>query len=221
MHVSIIELVGVSVTVGLSPFPILAIIPLLGDPRGRGRAVALALGWSLGLLAGIIVATAAATMIDDTAGGGSTGWIGWTKAVLGVLLVAVAAKSWHSRPRTGADREASGWLDALASASTARIWLTGTALSLANPKIVVLALGATSAIASGPISTAAGIAVFVVVGSSGMLALLAVAIVDRPSTARLLGRAEAFMTRHGSAIVGVLLAVIGTLLVIDGFESIH
>lgn len=222
MNVALLELLGLSVTVGLSPFPILAMIPLVSDPDGRARARALALGWSLGLLAAIVVALLLVEGLGAPAGAGDASrTVGWIKLLLGVVLVAVAVKSWMSRPRSDADRADPAWMASLASATVPRIGITGLALAAANPKILVLALGAASAITTAPVTRITGAALFVVIGSLSLLALLVAAAVDGPVTRRALAGAEAFMSRHGSTILAALLGVIGVLLVGDGLDVLR
>jgi hypothetical protein len=215
--VSTIELIGLSVTVALSPFPILVIVPLLTGERARMRGGLLAFGWAVGLLIALGVSSLILNVVADGVGTDAAGstWIDWVKAAVGIVLVAVSMKTVRARPRTGEEPTEPGLITSLAGASNLKVLAIGIALAALNPKIILLAIGAASAIADGGISIAIGGATFVLIGSLSTLALLLVRLADTAKSGRVLAWASRAMARHGGVVIAGLLTVIGIGLIAE------
>jgi hypothetical protein len=128
---------------------------------------------------------------------------------------------WLRRPRAGATKEPPSWLAALDSYTPARSARLGAILG-ANPKNLVMALAAGAEIAvlaSGAGPTAAGVAIFVAVGSLGVaIPILGHAVLgDRAEPA--LNRGRSWLDANSTALSIGVLVVLGVLLLLKGLPD--
>jgi threonine/homoserine/homoserine lactone efflux protein len=99
----------------------------------------------------------------------------------------------------------------------------GVLLSAANPKNLLITIGAAAAIAQTGTSAggeAVALAVFVVLGTIGPGVPLAIVLVMGTRSRALLDGLRAWMAAHNSAIMAVLLVVIGAKLIGDGISGL-
>jgi hypothetical protein len=159
-----------------------------------------------------------ASASDD---GQPASWVGWLKIVLGALALLVGAKQWHDRPRAGARPATPKWMQAIDTFSPGRSVGIAVALAAANPKNLLLTVGAAAAIAQTGIGAgqqAIALAVFVVVATLGVGAPVAIFFAMGDRSAALLGDLRDWMTQNNTAIMAVLLVVIGAKLIGDGIS---
>lgn len=216
----LLELLGIALAVALSPFPILAIVPLLAGGRGGIRSgAAFTTGWIFGLLIAAGAATAAFERLGarDEAPAEAATWVAVAKVLLALVLLVVAASSWRGRPRAGDDAPPPpGWMSRMSTASVPGLVGIGVTIAALNPKILVLAIGAGAIAAEAAPRPALAVVAFTVVGSVGPLLLLLVALAGGDGARRLLDRAGYVMSRHGQTLVALVLAVLGVVLLLDG-----
>lgn len=214
------DILPLAVGVALSPVPIIAVVLMLGTPRGRVNGPAFLGGWILGLaVAGAIVLVAAGGAGAGDGGAPAT-WTGWLKLVLGLALIAGALRRWRGRPRGDAP-EMPGWMRAIDGFTAGRAVAMGVALSAINPKNLLLTIAAAAAIAQLGLSAgdeAASLAVFVVVATLGPAVPLAIYFGMGARAADILDGLRAWMAAHNAAIITVLLLVIGAKLIGDGIS---
>ncbi len=211
-----------AVGVALSPIPIIAVVLMLATPRGRTNGVAFVGGWMLGLaVAGTIV------LLVSGGAGASDGnepatWVGVVKLLLGVALIGLAGLQWRRRPRTEA-AALPGWMTAIDTFNPVKSAGLGVALSAANPKNLLITVGAAAAIAQTGVSgggQAVALAVFVVLGTVGPAVPLAIDVGLGARSQRVLAGLRGWMAAHNTAIMCVLLAVIGVKLFGDGLSAL-
>lgn len=107
------ELLPLALGVAISPIPIIAVILMLFAPRAARTSLGFLLGW----LAGIIIATvvfvwlAAATDLGGSSGTAPAA--AWVKIILGVLMVLLTLKQWKARPAPGMAAELPKWMAAI------------------------------------------------------------------------------------------------------------
>jgi threonine/homoserine/homoserine lactone efflux protein len=217
------QVLSLGVGVALSPVPIIAVVLMLGTPRARANGLAFVLGWVLGLaIVGAIVlavASGANASEDDQ----PADWVGWLKLVLGVLLVLVAVRQWRGRPRGGEEAALPKWMRAIDRFTPGRSLAIAVALSGINPKNLLLTVGAATAIAQTGVSTgdqAIALAVFIVVGTLGPGAPVAIYFALGERAKRILDSLKTWMAEHNSAIMAVLCLVIGAKLIGDGISAL-
>jgi threonine/homoserine/homoserine lactone efflux protein len=209
--------------VGLSPVPIIAVVLMLGTPRGRANGPAFVLGWVIGLavVGAIVLAVAGGAGANEDAEPAT--WVDVVKIVLGVLLALVAARQWRRRPRRDAEAELPGWMRTIDTFTPTRSLAIAAGLSGINPKNLLLTVGATTAIAQTDISTgeqAIALAVFILVGTLGPGIPVAIYFVLGDRVRRLLDDLKTRMAANNAAIMAVLCLVIGAKLIGDGISGL-
>jgi threonine/homoserine/homoserine lactone efflux protein len=217
------QVLSLGVGVALSPIPIIAVVLMLGTPRGRVNGPAFLLGWILGLavVGAIVLAVAGGAGAHEDAEPAT--WVDVVKIVLGVLLALVAVRQWRGRPREGAAGDMPKWMRTIDSFTPRRSIAVAAALSGVNPKNLLLTVGAAAAIAQTGISTgqeAIALAVFILVGTLGPGIPVAIYFVLGDRARRLLDELKAWMSANNAAIMAVICLVIGAKLIGDGISGL-
>ena len=217
------QVLSLGVGVSLSPVPIIAVVLMLGTPRGRVNGPLFVLGWVVGLaLVGTIV-LAAATGADANDAGEPATWVDWLKLGLGVLLLLVAGKQWRGRPRSGDDAALPKWMRTIDKFTPARAFAIAAALSGINPKNLLLTVGAAAAIAQTGVDTAdqaIALAVFILVGTLGPALPVAIYFALGARAKHILDELKLWLAGHNAAIMAVLCLVIGAKLIGDGISGL-
>jgi threonine/homoserine/homoserine lactone efflux protein len=217
------QVLSLGVGVALSPLPIIAVVLMLGTPRARANGPAFVLGWIVGLaVVGTVVLLLAsgAGASDD---GEPATWVSIVKLVLGALLALVAVKQWRGRPRAGQAAELPKWMQAIDSFGPGKAAGMAALLSGANPKNLLLTVSAAAAIAQTGIDAgqqAVAMAVFVVIGTLGPGAPVAIYFAMGAKAAHLLDELKSWMAANNAAIMAVLCLVIGAKLIGDGIAGL-
>ena len=154
----------------ISPVPIIAVILMLVTPKARVNGPAFLVGWLLGLavIGTIVLVFAGSANAND--GGQPATWVDVLKLVLGLLLVLVAAKQWRGRPHGDEEPPAPKWMGAIDAFTPPKALGAGAVLAGANPKNLLLSVGAAATIAQTGISggeQAVAYAVFALIGTIG------------------------------------------------------
>ena len=165
------QVLPLAIAVAISPMPIMAMILMLVTARGRVNGPAFLLGWFVGLgIVGTIVLLAA-DGADATDDGQPATWVGILQLLLGAGLLLLALRQWRSRPADGAEPPAPKWMGALDSFTAVKALGAGIVLSGPNPKNLLLAVAAATAIAQTGTSTGDEVVayiVFMVIASLGV-----------------------------------------------------
>ena len=217
------QVLSFAVGVGLSPVPIIAVVLILGTPRARANGPAFLVGWVFGLSALGTIVLLAAGGGDASEGGQPATWVSVVKIVLGALLLVLAAKQWGARPRPGQEAELPAWMQTVDHFTPGKSLGMGVLLSAANPKNLILTLGACAAIAQTGIEAgeqAVALAVFVAIGTIGTGVPLVIYFVLGDRAHHILDAIKAWMGQHNAAIMAVLCLVIGAKLVGDGITGL-
>lgn len=225
MSTLLAEVAAFAIVATLSPFPIIALVPLLAAEHGVRRGVAFFMGWVLGLAiaAGGIYAALHVLEVDLATDSGPATWTSWTKLVLGAALAVYAARTWMSRPRAGETATPPAWLASLDGAPTTKLASTGVAIAALNPKILLLAFGAAAAIVQAERSQSdswVAVVAFVVIGAIGPLVPIVIATVAGVRSARLLATLRTWMERNNALIMAALFGAIGAKLVVDSLRAL-
>jgi hypothetical protein len=165
------------------------------------------------------VVLALAGPADASSGGEPAAWTGWLELLLGVLALLLAARQWRGRPAEGAEPEMPKWMAGLDRVRPGGALGLGALLSAVNPKNGGLTIAAAATIAGAGLAggdQAVVLAVFVLVGSLGVLAPLAVYLVGGEHAARTLDTWKSWAAVHNAANMAVLFLVFGFKLVGDG-----
>ena len=219
MGAAIGDVLGLAAGVAVSPLPIVAMILVLATPRGRANGIVFGLGWVLGLAVLGAVVLALAGPSDASDGGEPAAWTGWLKLLLGVLALLLAVRQWRGRPAPGSEPQMPRWMASIDRLKPGGALGLGALLSAVNPKNGGLTIAAAATIAGTGLAggeQAVVLAVFVLIGSAGVLAPLVVYLVAGEGAARTLDSWKAWAATHNAAVMAVLFLVFGFKLVGDG-----
>ncbi len=219
------QILSFAVGVAISPVPIIAVILMLVTPKARVNGPAFLVGWLLGLavVGTIVLVFAGSANAND--GGQPATWVDVLKLVLGLLLVLVAAKQWRGRPHGDEEPPAPKWMGAIDSFTPPKALGAGAVLAGANPKNLLLSVGAAAAIAQTGISggeQAVAYAVFALIGTIGVATPIVIFFALGDKAGATLERLKGWMAHNNGVIMAVLCLIIGAKLIgdaISGFSS--
>ncbi|MER8185637.1 GAP family protein [Kitasatospora sp. NPDC094015] len=215
------QMLASAVGIAISPVPLIAVILMLATPRGRTNGVAFTAGWvaGLGLLTTVVVLVGSG--LDGS--GPKPTWSWWVKLAVGLLFLLIGARQWRSRPRQGHVTAPPRWMEALDRFTPAKSAGLAVALVVANPKNLVLAIGGGVSIATSSAATGGKVVatvLMVLVGSLCTAVPLGVYLFGGTRSATVLGGWKAWMSTHNSAIMTVLLVVLGAKYVGDAISGL-
>ena len=217
------DVLPLAVVVALSPIPIIALILMLFTDRARPNSTAFTLGWIAGIVAVSVVVLVIASGQDLSTGGEPSAAVSWIKVALGLLMLLVAAKQWKSRPGPGADPRMPGWMTRIDTMKPLAALGLGVVLSGLNPKNLLLVLSAGVTIAQAELSMgheAITIGVFTLVAASTVIVPTVAFLVAGQRVQPTLDHAKEWLGVHNSALMSVLLLVIGVSLVGKGLGAV-
>ena len=207
-----------AVAIAIFPVPIIASVLMVGSDRGITKGVAFVATWAIGLSA----LCAAALVLSDTADASESGapatWVSVLLLVLGLGAIAAAVKQWRDRPRAGDDASTPRWMRTIDDFTVARAAGTGFALTVLNPKNVLLAVAAAAEIAAFGLTVelqVVAVGLFVLVASAGVLTPIVLAVVLGDRSEEILERLKGWMARRNAVIMAALLLLIGVKLIGD------
>jgi hypothetical protein len=211
-----------AVGIALSPIPIIAVVLMLSSRRAKVNGPAFVLGWLIGLgIVGVIVLSLAGPA-GASQSGSPAAWVSWVKIVLGVLLL-VAFRQFRSRPRGGQEPPMPKWMATIDNTTPVAAIGLGAALSGANPKNLVLAVGGAAAIAQTGIPGGQQViayVVFALIGTLGVGIPVGIYFAMGARSEKLLAGLKDWMSQHNAAIMAVLCLVIAAKLIGDGITSL-
>ncbi|MBJ7519905.1 MAG: GAP family protein [Solirubrobacteraceae bacterium] len=215
------QMLPFAIGVTLSPIPIIAVVVMLGTPRAHVNGPAFLVGWFAGLLVlgtVVLLVASGAGASDD---GGPATWTGWLRLALGAVLVHLAVSKWRGRPRGDAEPEMPGWMSKADGFSAPKAAGMGVLLSAANPKNLVLTVGAAAAIAQTGIDTLdqeLALVAFVILGTIGPAVPVGVYFGMGDRAEPILEDLKHWLAAHNAAIMTVLMLVIGAKLIGDAIS---
>jgi hypothetical protein len=211
-----------AVGVALSPIPIVAVVLMLMSPRARLNGPGFVLGWLAALAVIGAVVLVIAGPADASSHGKPATWVSVLTLLLGVLLILLAVRQWRARPGRGQQVEAPKWMGSIERFSPGKAVGAGAALSGANPKNVLLAIGAATAIAQSGIAggdQAVAYTVFAIIATLGVGFPVAIFLVLGDRSHRILAGLRDWMGQHNDTIMAVLCLVIGAKLIGDAISG--
>lgn len=217
------QTLSLAVGVALSPVPIIAVILMLVTPRARVNGPAFVVGWLVGLavVGTIVLLVAGPANANDN--GEPAGWVGGLKLVVGALLVLLALKQWRGRPHEGEEAPTPKWMGAIDTFTPVKAVGAGAVLAGANPKNLLLAVGAATAIAQTGIAggeQAVAYAVFALIGTIGVGAPVVIYFAMGDRAGPILEQLKGWMAHNNAVIMAVLCLVIGAKLLGDGITGL-
>lgn len=222
MAESIGQILAFAVGVAISPIPIIAVILMLATPRARSNGPAFLLGWVGGLTIVGTVVLLVSSGGDASSQGQPADWVNVLKLVLGVVLLLVAVKQWRGRPRGGEEPQMPKWMKSIDGFTPGKAAGFGALLSSANPKNLLLVVGAAASIAQTGASAgsqAASLAVFVLIATLGTGVPVVIYFALGERSAAILDELKNWMNQNNAAIMTVLCLVLGAKLIGDAISG--
>lgn len=216
------DLLPAAVAIALSPFPIVAVVLVLGTPRAGTAGPAFAVGWVAGLVAVTVAVVVVLGGADDPDSDTATG-VNWLKVAIGLLFLVLAAVQFRQRPREGESPKIPRWMASVDAMTAPKAGVLGAALSSANPKNLALVVAGAAAIAQAGLDatdTAIAVAVFVVLSSVVVAGAVLAYLLDAERAERPLAALRRFMSDNNAVIMMVLLLVLGAKLLGDGLGDV-
>lgn len=223
MAQGISEVLPFAVGVAIVPIPIIAVILMLFSQRARVNGPVFLLGWAAGLTLAFGVVYALSDAGDVATDSTSSDTVSWGKIVLGVVLLLLAVRSWQKRPAPGVTPAMPKWMAGMDTIGPGKALGLGMALSAANPKNLILVIGAATSLAQlGPTTAdaVASLVVFVTVGSLSVVGPIAYSILGGEKAAQSLDELKGWLAVNNTAVMAVLLLVFGALLVANGLAPL-
>ena len=216
------DMLPLAVGVAISPFPIIAVILMLFSGRARQNSLAFMVAWIVGISAALSILIAVASTQDlSTAGPSNTA--AWIELILGLLLMLASVRRWRTRPKSGEEAKLPGWMARIDTLKPGAALGLGLLLSALNPKNLLLIAGGAVVIAQadlGSTDTAITVVVFTLIGAcTVVIPTLGYLFFGRKVQPALDG-AKAWLSANNTAVMAVLLLVIGVTLFGKGIGAL-
>ena len=223
MGQGISEILTFAIGVAISPVPIIAVILMLFSSRARVNGPMFLLGWvvALAVVSGVayVIAGAGSPSTSTAAAEG----VSWVQIVFGVLFLLLAGRSWRNRPAPGAEPQMPKWMAGIDGFAPGKALGFGVLLAGVNPKNLLLAAGAGSALAvTGPSTTQAvvSLVVFVVIGSLTIAGPVVFYLLGGERAKTQLDSVKGWLGVHNDAVMMVLFLVLGVNLIAKGIPPL-
>jgi hypothetical protein len=223
MGQGISAILGLAVGVAVSPVPIIAVILMLFSEQARVNGPVFLVGWVVALAVVSGVAYALADQGDASTSATSSDTIAWGKITFGLLFLLLAVRTWRRRPAPGAEAEMPAWMAGIDDFTPAKALGFGVLLAGVNPKNLMLAIAAGTAVATLGLPTGQAIGslvVFVVLGSLTIAAPVGYYLLGGQKAEDALTGLKAWLTVHNDAVMTVLFLVLGADLIAKGLPPL-
>jgi hypothetical protein len=201
-----------------NPWGMMIAILLLDARRGHGVVWTYVLAWSgsisvviAALLAGLGAVFASGSDSANTA-------VSWILLVLGVVLLGFGVRRLLSPQGEAAPAETPRWLRAIENISYPAAFVLG--IYSATYPMVIAAAGEILRADTTTGETAALAALFVVLGSSSVVAVAALGTFVPHRSAAFLDRMRSWVTAHNRAVITAILLVLGVFLAARGLDGL-
>jgi hypothetical protein len=213
-----------AVGVAISPFPIVGMVLMLLTPKAKPNGFSFLLGWIAGVAGAgaifLVVFHAIGVTDDDD---DPATWTYWLKLVLGLALLLLAARQWQHRPHAGDDVQMPKWMSALDTFTPVKSVGLALLLSAVNPKNLIFVVGGAAVVTQAGLSVGDDIvvwAVFTVIATIGVAIPLGIYLFLGDRAAHVLDGLKTWMATNNTAVMAVLLLVIGAKLLGDAIGGI-
>lgn len=213
------DLLPLAVGVAVSPVPIIAAILMLLGKRAGSTSIGFALGWILG----IIVATTVFVLVGGAASGSDdepSTTSSWIKLVIGVLLLGVGVRQWRTR---NSEHATPKWMAAIDDMTASKGLAIGFALAAVNPKNLLMCIAAGVTIgagAEGVGQNVVAVAVFTVLAASTVAIPVIAYQVAAERLSPMLASLKEWLGANNTTVMSVLILVIAIVLIGKGIGGL-
>jgi threonine/homoserine/homoserine lactone efflux protein len=216
------EFLPLALGIAISPIPIIAAILMLLSPKARVTSVGFLLGWVIGIIVATTVFTLLSTVLPQNDPDESKPVQGVIQLILGALLLLIAVSQWRKRPRAGQEPALPKWMQAIDKITFPVALGLGFLLSALNPKNLIMGAGAGVDIGGAGLDAGAivaVIAVFTVIAASTVLVPVVGYLVASEKLHGPLDALRIWLGRENATIMAILLLVIGISMIGKGIGS--
>ena len=213
------QLLPLAVGVAVSPVPIIATILMLLSDRARTTSVGFAGGWLVGIVVATVVFVLLGGVVTDSQDDPSTSRA-TIEIVLGVLLLVVGLRQWRNRR---AEHDTPAWMKTIDHMTVAKSAGLGFALAAINPKNLIMCAAAGVAIGGADLTsggTVVSIAVFAILAASTVVLPVLGYLLAADRLRGPLDKLESWLRAHNTAVMSVLVLVIGVTLIGKGVGAL-
>jgi Sap, sulfolipid-1-addressing protein len=212
------EIAALAIGIAASPFPIIPAVLLLFTDRPRTTAFAFFGTWFLAIALTVVAFAALSGVIATNDQPAS--WLSWVRIIAGLGLIAFAIHKWVSRSATA---ELPSWMRTLENATPRSACLLALLLSIANPKVLVLAAAGGIDIGSADWliqQQIIAVGVFAGVASISVTAPLLAYTVAGSRVLGPLSHAKDWLLRNNVAVLVIVFLLLGALLTLNGVTGL-
>jgi arginine exporter protein ArgO len=202
--------------IALSPFTIIPGILVLHTSRPRPTSLAFLAGWVFGITA----ITAASTAASDVGSGDSPAWAPYVRIAVGTGLIALGLYRWLNRHDSA---HTPRWMRYIESLQPPRAFLAAIALSVVNPKVLLLCIAAGTAIGTNDLNlpeTWAAAMTFTAIAASTIALPVLGCLVAGPRLEEPLDKLKTWMEDNHGGLIGAILVIIGLALLYKGIHAL-
>ena len=213
------DLLPLAVGVAVSPVPIIATILMLLSKRAGSTSVGFTVGWLLGIIIATVLFVILSGTVSTSDDGPST-TVSWIKLTLGVLLLAFGVKQWHGR---GGEHETPKWMHAIDDMTAVKGLGLGFALAAINPKNLLMCIAAGVSIGSASLATGeviVSILVFTLLAGCTVAIPVIGYLVAADRLREPLAKLKVWLQENNTTMMSVLILVIGVVLIGKGIGGI-
>jgi hypothetical protein len=212
-------LIPLGLVVALSPLTVIPGVLVLQAPRPRPSGLAFLAGWVLGLAALTALSVAASGLLGGLHKSPPT-WASWLRVILGSVLILFGIYRWLTRHR---QTESPAWMRSFATITPARAGITGAALAVIRPDVLLICIPAGLAIGGSGRDVAddwIAAAFFVAIAASTVaIPILAYAAAGHRLDDAL-ERLKDWMDKENAALLAAILVVIGLMVLYNGIHAL-
>ena len=216
------DILPLALGVAISPVPIIAAILMLLSPRAKATSVGFLLGWVVGIVIAVTLFTFLSSVLPSSDSDDSDPVRGTIQVVLGVLLLLLSIRQFRNRPKPGEEPKLPKWMQAIDKVDFVKALGLGFLLSAVNPKNLLLAVGAGSAIGAAGLDgaeTAGVIAVYTLIAACTVLVPVVGYLIAADRLRGPLDALRGWLARENTVIMGILVLVIGVDLIGKGIAA--
>lgn len=216
------EVLPLALGVAISPVPVIAAILMLLSPKARATSVGFLLGWVIGIIVATTVFTLLSAVLPKDDPDVSKPIQGVIQLVLGALLLLLAVSQWRKRPRPGHETALPKWMQAVDKITFPTAAGLGFLLSALNPKSLIMAAGAGVDIGGAELdagSISVVIAIFTVIAASTVLVPVIGYLLAADRLRGSLDALRVWLGKENAVIMAILLLVIGISMIGKGIGS--
>lgn len=216
------EILPLALGVAISPVPVIAAILMLLSPRAKATSVGFLIGWVLGIVIAVTLFTLLSSVLPSGGDDDSDPIRGVIQIVLGALLLLLSVRQFRSRPKPGEEPKLPKWMQAIDKVTFTKALGLGFLLSAVNPKNLLLAIGAGSAIGAAGLDggeSAGVIAVYTLIAACTVLVPVVGYLLAAERLRGPLDALRGWLGRENAVIMGILVLVIGVDLIGKGIAA--